>query len=722
MKKIFLIFVIFTSYYSYAGIGQSQAPQLDENAVNPFELIGDTFNKIVDNRNGKLRSFLEDGNIEEALNLYKYSTEEDKEFDSELLSSLIIEGNKYLMNRYDYSSLLSKIEESKQNTNDKSLWQSNRENLQNVSDAISKYESYKLFDDHNAVSDEITKLKTIKEDITQAYISDIQANLLTYYKTDVEFKSTYPINISTLQFDFIDDQYIKDICKEGGKFAKNFADNLEQNFILNEKDKLLSCYSSETLVANNKNIADLLAASQELYYENLLTEIPSDVLTINKVKNGKQEFDYVIQNDIDIETKDISMSEIKKGNSKFQIYIVPKNISVKTNVLQRESRSSRFQSGIDRKPNPQYEMARMEVFEAQNNLASIKMQGAYATGLAALANLAAQVAANATVSARKSNFANTPQYIETPVYQNYSFSVSKVKSVKTLDLDIYVEEDNELKKTTYALKDEKDFELGFDIHPQDNSAGRFASDSEITNFEKSEVTLNLNEVFDKNLNTNLTFAKVEKIDSGEIKTKVAVNSDEIQNKKVALNDKRTNITSDKRMQSVVVVYQPDGSIGSGFYVKPNYIVTNYHVIEGAPFLEIKTFDGHMTRGVIEKFDITKDLALVKVEHSGTPVTIYSKGEVKLGETVFAVGHPSRLEFSISKGVTSAVRRMNTVTGAGGDEILLIQTDTPINPGNSGGPLYMGNEVVGVNVQKIVQMEVEGLNFSIHYEELLSFLN
>ena len=733
MRLIYIFLLVLILSESYAGIGQSQSPKLDGDAVNPFKFIGDTIGNIVDDRNSKLKNLLEEKNIESALNLYKTYKEnsflpsdsldykEWKEFDNELLNTLITQGNDYLKNRDDYTSLLLKIQDYKNNIREKSDWKIIQEDLQKVSDVILRYENYKVFTDNNAVNEEIKNLKKNKEQIVEIYLNDIQGNLITYYKEDRNFRSSYPINISSHKFDFMDETFLKNICSVGGDFAKSFSDDFQENFVSNERDKLISCYSSQTLAKGSNNLLDLLDASKKLYSDNLLTEIPSDVLTIYKVKNGKQEFDYIIKNDIDIETKDIPMSEIKKDSSKFQIYIVPKSVSVKTNVVQRDTKSSRYQSGVDRKPNSQYEIARMEVFEAQNQLSQLKMEAAWATGWAALANLAAQIAVDSKIDTKKSNFANTQQYLETPIYQTYSYSVSKVKSVKTLDLDIYINENNTLKKTNYALKDEKDFELAFDMHPEDRSAGQYSSDAEISNFEKSEIELILNQVFDSNLNTNLKFTKVDKIEAGKLETKVTNNSKDKQNTKISLNDNRTNITSDKRMQSVVVVYQPNGSIGSGFFVKPNYIVTNYHVIEGAPFLEIKTFDGQKIRGVIEKFDITKDLALVKVDTIGIPAKIFSKGEVILGENVFAIGHPKGLEFSISKGITSAIRKMNTVTGSGGDEILLIQTDTPINPGNSGGPLYMGDEVVGVNVQKIARVEVEGLNFSIHYEELLSFL-
>ena len=144
-------------------------------------------------------------------------------------------------------------------------------------------------------------------------------------------------------------------------------------------------------------------------------------------------------------------------------------------------------------------------------------------------------------------------------------------------------------------------------------------------------------------------------------------------------------TVDERFNSVVVVLSPDGSIGTGFYVAPNLVVTNNHVVEGAKFLEIKKYDGTMSFGKVVKVDIDRDLALVKVESKGAPVTFYSADQFPLGSQVDAIGHPNKLEFSITRGVVSAVREIDLARS--GKKVMLIQTDTPINPGNSGGPLF-----------------------------------
>ena len=122
-----------------------------------------------------------------------------------------------------------------------------------------------------------------------------------------------------------------------------------------------------------------------------------------------------------------------------------------------------------------------------------------------------------------------------------------------------------------------------------------------------------------------------------------------------------------------------------------------------------------------KYDARLDLALVKVQSRGNPVEFYNEPTVKLGSTVEAIGHPVGLEFSITRGVISAIRKQPSLIVPGTGEVLTVQTDTTLNIGNSGGPLFLGDKVVGVVSYAVRNPTLEGLNFAIHYTEVLRFL-
>jgi serine protease Do len=139
------------------------------------------------------------------------------------------------------------------------------------------------------------------------------------------------------------------------------------------------------------------------------------------------------------------------------------------------------------------------------------------------------------------------------------------------------------------------------------------------------------------------------------------------------------------------------SSGSGFIVDPGgTIVTNAHVVEGADWIQVRTFDGRRFTGTVLGRDSRVDLAVVKIDGAGSlPVLSFGDANrLRVGEFVMALGHPFGLEHSVSFGIVSRKGAPLTVAAAGFD---FIQTDAAVNPGNSGGPLVnMAGEVVGIN--------------------------
>lgn len=162
--------------------------------------------------------------------------------------------------------------------------------------------------------------------------------------------------------------------------------------------------------------------------------------------------------------------------------------------------------------------------------------------------------------------------------------------------------------------------------------------------------------------------------------------------------------------------------GSGFFVSDDgYLVTNAHVVENAfqneqSTITVVLFDGSSYIGSIVKYDRNLDLAVVKINAEVSSLNFAS--QMRLGETVFAIGYPLGfdLSLSITKGIISGLNRDL------GNSVPLIQTDAAINPGNSGGPLFnMRGEVIGVNSSKIASSVVEGIGFAIMGEVVTEFI-
>jgi S1-C subfamily serine protease len=174
--------------------------------------------------------------------------------------------------------------------------------------------------------------------------------------------------------------------------------------------------------------------------------------------------------------------------------------------------------------------------------------------------------------------------------------------------------------------------------------------------------------------------------------------------------------------------------GTGFLVSTDgRIVTNYHVIEGASSAIVKLPDGafYDVDGVVA-FDKARDLAVIKAHGQNfRVVTLGNSDRVQVGEEIVAIGSPLSLESTVSSGIVSGIRTIETPNGAASQIQLppgyedakpvkrppavsygkYLQITAPISPGSSGGPLFnMAGEVVGITT--LYLEGGENLNFAI----------
>ncbi|MGP4073703.1 S1C family serine protease [Piscibacillus sp. B03] len=168
-----------------------------------------------------------------------------------------------------------------------------------------------------------------------------------------------------------------------------------------------------------------------------------------------------------------------------------------------------------------------------------------------------------------------------------------------------------------------------------------------------------------------------------------------------------------------------GGVGSGVVYKQAgdsaYIVTNFHVIQGADSVEVVFSDEEQVEAEVIGGDVYTDLAVLKIDaqHIDQVIELGSSDNLKVGEPVLAIGNPLGLQFagSVTQGIISGKDRLIPQDFNGDGNIdwqsEVIQTDAAINPGNSGGALVnMDGQLIGINSMKYASTELEGLGFAI----------
>ena len=186
-------------------------------------------------------------------------------------------------------------------------------------------------------------------------------------------------------------------------------------------------------------------------------------------------------------------------------------------------------------------------------------------------------------------------------------------------------------------------------------------------------------------------------------TPIVVNSEDAKHQETLVNLYERVLPG---IVSIQVVGDQGGSLGSGFvYDNQGHIITNFHVVEGAKQVEVDFTSGYKIFGTVIGTDLDSDLAVIKVNAPETelhPSPLGVSKNLKVGQTVIAIGNPFGLNGTMTSGIISALgRTLDSQRGAPSGGVFtagdIIQTDAAINPGNSGGPLYnLNGEIIGVN--------------------------
>ena len=167
--------------------------------------------------------------------------------------------------------------------------------------------------------------------------------------------------------------------------------------------------------------------------------------------------------------------------------------------------------------------------------------------------------------------------------------------------------------------------------------------------------------------------------------------------------------------------------GSGIIVGQNetelWVLTKYHVIDGADSLTVTFTDGNTAEAQVKGTAEDNDLAVIAIPLESMNAdtlgaikiaTLGDSNALRVGDEVIAIGNALGYGQSLTYGHVSALSREVTIENR---TLTLLQTDAAINPGNSGGALLnMKGELIGINSAKYSSEDVEGMGFAIPVSE------
>lgn len=696
----------------------------------------------------QLNSLVEKGKFREAALIYELDIEYFRKYRDKNIHNLkLVAENLNQSYEDDLQSHITKLHETSWPA-EKTKWLEIKEELRKTSELLDEYNGYAILQEKDFRSSTYDSVQELVGEITKNIKQGAATAFLNFnHFRDESFFDIYPVSIEPRAFMSNHFEHISPILKSASteeirKFTRLYHPHImssetiyspmivqlkQQKNILGPKEfesvsnfYVGACLREKTEGSRPdfKTLVDVLKAVKESGYTP--SKVPGIKLGFVQVVNEElTQFPIQLIKDLPfdvttVDCNDIAIQEEAEDHGYVVIFHILDGI-VERKVNSREEISSTFQSGTVPVSNPNYENAKFNVIDCQNRLnqlMSLNSQNPNLFALFAISSVRKQLN-NAMLQMQ-----NIPAYIDKPIYENYKYSRVEIGAKKILRAKCYVIDSIE---NSYFSKDvsftqKEDFTILYGVNKNDTKLwSNTDTEQELEEWTKTAIDVTTSDITE---HCKVSSTEDKKIISFEaVEDEMRINTSSIIEKLQANNA----TLFDPKFECVVVIINPTGTISSGFFVKPDIVLTNYHAVEGVKYVEIKTYGKQETFGKVERFDIRLDLALIKVQARGKPVKLYDGTGISPGDTVDAIGHPKGLEFSMTRGVISAVRKIPSIYAPDADDVLFIQTDAAVNPGNSGGPLFLKDEVVGVNTQKMVKTEIEGLGFAVHYSEVLRFI-
>lgn len=636
---------------------------------------------------------------------------------------------------------------------DNDSWEELRTGLTSVNLSLASYEEHGVLMEDAYKTQRYMNVRAKLDQLTAEIRSDASDKILSGGLAAIPSRlSSYPVAMTAYEFLPENRARVRDLMSQApyNTFVE-FARALPSEDLAEDDFTTVSNMFFERTLARSgekqpslKTVLSSLAETKSAGYTP--EDVPGldigfiEITSQTLLREGQIEFPASIDVDLPVEPLkadlDTALSATSTDDADFLIILDVALARAARQFAKTERQSSRYKTGERVEPNPRYDVVRIELQQLQAQLQQQKLSNtlnSFGSGNswgALLGNAFTQALTEGPIEtriqAKMAELGQTSMTRSIPTYSPYTYNRTDVDAQKTMTAHYYIIDRRKgtYFKSDFDITETRTFLVNYGVRSEDPNRSQLIGDGqteeEIVNWESKPVSVALSQI-----------ARHYADQSGREKKLPSLTSlrrEMLADKNKALAEWKDQefdakpVQNDDRFESVVMVMTPEGSLGSGFFVRPDVVMTNWHVIEGATFVEMKTFDGQETFGKVMEYDVRLDLALVKVQSRGRPVEFYDSNTLPLGGAVEAIGHPRGLSFSITRGVISAVREMPNINLDGGSDVRYIQTDAPISPGNSGGPLFLGSKIVGVNTWAKVGQGSQNLNFSVHHSEVERFFD
>ncbi len=320
----------------------------------------------------------------------------------------------------------------------------------------------------------------------------------------------YPIKLNEAEFFTSNSQAIRELAgkfsaEEVSKFSKTYGAYIDSKSALQESLSIQFVQSSINENRNGDSIENIYNTVKKAKDQGIpLKAIPGsrmafvEVTSKSLLSEGQIEFPMQIEMDLPLDPiktdLDVLTEKVEGVAAEYVVIVDVAASKVNRRILAKEDHESKFITGTRSSPNPEYEIARGKLFEAQAGLS--RAQNTYSYGIAgAVLKVAAIALWQGNVTDAERLLSNTPSMVSSNLFDSYKYSTSDVKVTRSLTANYYVinRSSRQYFKGIFDIEESKPFKISYNLHDKDPERGtilsKFATEDDIVAYEKTPMSL-----------------------------------------------------------------------------------------------------------------------------------------------------------------------------------------------------------------------------------------